>query len=335
MTAAQDGKRHLLRCRLILALTLLLDIFVLPCHSSSAQHDPVHHLNRKTIDDMECLWFEQPLNHFQPNSPTYRQRYCVYDKYKTSALSPILFYVGNESPIEQYINHTGLMWELAPELQATVVFAEHRYEGQSIPTIDKECMSYCSSKQALADYALLLREILNPTSRRPVIAFGGSYGGMLASWMRMAASAPIWGFPRQLYGGIDRAYQAISRVFDYQYPPTSITAETGGTAKETNKDDDKGSSPCRQNLLAAWPLIHYLGESEEGRTLLQKSFSLCPSSKIQTPDDAAALLDWAKAPWFAMAEGSFPYPSSYITYSLGKPSCWCTKSWSRSQQDRC
>lgn len=65
-------------------------------------------------------------------------------------------------------------------------------------------MAYLTTEQALADYAVFLRtfksEIIE-CEECPVIAFGGSYGGMLAAWMRMkfpnivdgaiAASAPV------------------------------------------------------------------------------------------------------------------------------------------------
>lgn len=72
-------------------------------------------------------------------------------------------------------------------------------------------LGYLTSQQALADYVLLIDYLqndksypANSNSRNPVIAFGGSYGGMLSAWLRMkypasvigaiAASAPILQF---------------------------------------------------------------------------------------------------------------------------------------------
>jgi lysosomal Pro-X carboxypeptidase len=64
-----------------------------------------------------------------------------------------------------------------------VVFAEHRYYGKTLPFGNQsynqtKYLGYLSSSQALADYADLLEHI-NPNRTRPVIAFGGSYGGMV------------------------------------------------------------------------------------------------------------------------------------------------------------
>ena len=110
---------------------------------------------------VNCTWhyIEQRLDHFSPGASgagnaTYRQRYCVYDGWwKPAAAGVILFYTGNESPVEEYVNNTGLMWDLAPKLGALLVFAEHRYFGESIPTLagQANCLAFATSAQALAD----------------------------------------------------------------------------------------------------------------------------------------------------------------------------------------
>lgn len=88
-----------------------------------------------------------------------------------------------------YLNATGLMWENAERFGAMLIFAEHRYYGESLP-FGKDTyshMEWLSSEQALADYATLLFDFKrrNKLEDAPVIGFGGSYGGMLATWARI------------------------------------------------------------------------------------------------------------------------------------------------------
>jgi lysosomal Pro-X carboxypeptidase len=144
------------------------------------------------------------------------QRYFTYDKYWKPG-GPIFFYCGNEANVELYVNATGLMWENAEEMGAMMLFVEHRYYGDSLPFGAKssavENLQYLTMEQALADYAHAIYALKNQwdTTASAVVAFGGSYGGMLASWLRMkypgtvdgaiAGSAPILGFQGDMSAG--------------------------------------------------------------------------------------------------------------------------------------
>lgn len=131
------------------------------------------------------------LDHFSwTTKATFKQRYFVCDRHYKPGKGAIFFYLGNEADVLLYLNNTGLMWELAPEHNAMLVFAEHRYYGESKPFPAKKLrkhMAYLTSEQAMADYADLLWELKEGLGEEnvPVIGFGGSYGGMLATWFRM------------------------------------------------------------------------------------------------------------------------------------------------------
>jgi lysosomal Pro-X carboxypeptidase len=335
-------------CCLILSPTILARKAILFHKHDGA--DQISNLHYDITDDnppvsitnMTCDVFRQPLNHFVPRgkSPLYDQRYCTYDGFArnmgkstfttatdwSDSSAPIFFYTGNESPIEQYINHTGIIWELAPKYKAKVIFVEHRYEGESLPVnISKDCLSYASTIQALADYARILETHLNPGNKAPVIVFGGSYGGMLSAWMRMkyphlvagaiAASAPIGAFPQAANNKIDSSARVLTLGLMKPYPPT--------LAGSTNDDDQlvalhgaaesNRQNHCRNNLLAAWPMVTWLARDEDNAAFLQQMFSLCDTLP---GNDASPLLEWAQRIWFDLAEGSFPYPSSYIPFAL-------------------
>jgi len=75
------------------------------------------------------------IDHFNSNgeSDKYDMRYLVNDKHYKKG-GPIFFYAGNEGDVWTFYNNTGFMINtLAKEFNAKIVFAEHRYFGESMP----------------------------------------------------------------------------------------------------------------------------------------------------------------------------------------------------------
>jgi pimeloyl-ACP methyl ester carboxylesterase len=185
----------------------------------------------------QTLWFDQTLDHFRydgKSQQTWKQRYLLNDQHWDRASGPILFYSGNEGPIDAFYAASGFITEvLAPKLQALLVFAEERYYGESKPfgagSWTPEALSFLSTEQVLADYANLLIT-LKPTwnaSGRPVVSFGGSYGGTLSTLFRikyphvvvgaLAASAPLGYYSPSFWGerGVDEHTWFQTVVDDY------------------------------------------------------------------------------------------------------------------------
>jgi len=147
----------------------------------------------QSIPGYKTFWFEQTLDHFnlETQPQTFQQRYLVNDTWYDPLEGPIFFYTGNEGDIEEFWDNTGLPFDLAPTFKALIVFAEHRYYGQSLPfgqdSFNPENIGYLSIEQALADYATLIPAIknsINAPEDAIVVSFGGSYGGMLTTYFR-------------------------------------------------------------------------------------------------------------------------------------------------------
>lgn len=259
------------------------------------------------VDSCKELWRSTRLDHFSwANTDRFQQRYFVCDEHWRPGGS-IFFYLGNEADVTLYLNNTGLMWELAPRYNAMLVFAEHRYYGQSKPFPAKKLhkhMHWLTSEQAMADYATLIWELREEVKDPgvPVIGFGGSYGGMLATWFRskyphlmdgaIAGSAPIWTYQGELP---PQDPEAFARIV------TQDASAEGGSAPA-----------CAGNVREAWHALAAVGDSAKGRRAIGKAMRLCKDSSLDDAEDVAALRDWAASAWDYLAMGDYPYPSSYI-----------------------
>uniref|UniRef100_A0A6B2L362 Uncharacterized protein n=1 Tax=Arcella intermedia TaxID=1963864 RepID=A0A6B2L362_9EUKA len=212
---------------------------------------------------------------------------------------PIFFYAGNEADITLFWGNSGFIFELAATRNALVVFGEHRYYGQSLPfgaqSWQPRNIPFLSSEQTLADYAVLLahlKEALRcPDSR--VVVFGGSYGGMLAFYMRLkyphlvdaalASSAPIG-----TVGGGGR-----------EEPPFYQTV-TG--------DFNAVSPLCPAIVRDAFVQIHNLSSTTSGRALLALKLQTCA---VPEATDIEQLVQWLTHGLSTMAMVDYPYPTSF------------------------
>ncbi|CAM1302547.1 PRCP (predicted) [Pycnogonum litorale] len=249
--------------------------------------------------EYETLEFEQPVDQFAfSTNDTFKQRYLLSTKHWDSENSgPIFFYVGNEGHIEVFANNTGFMWEIAPEFKAMVVFAEHRFYGKSFPYPQEEKkFGLLTSEQAIADHARLithLKKSIEGAADSPVIGFGGSYGGMLASWMRIK-------FPHILDGALASSSPVLQFIglvpCNAYFKSVTIAYRWGG-------------EECPKVIRRSWDIIKDYSRSDEGLAKLRRLFRLC---KPLTDDTMEQFMTWLEEGYGDVAMANYPYPNDFL-----------------------
>lgn len=241
----------------------------------------------------------QNVDHFGFNNvDTYKQRYIINKDHWKGPGSPIFFYTGNEGDIQWFCENIGFVWEIAEQyFGAMVIFAEHRYYGNSMPygkeSLNRANSNYLTSEQALADYAYLIKHIkstLNEPEKSPVIAFGGSYGGMLSAWFRMkypnivagsiAASAPILQFVAEC----DQFDVVITNAFE------------------------KGDKLCPHIIRKSWDVINEMGKTKEGLQSLTEILKLC-----KPLENTQLLKDYLNDIYGNVAMANYPYATNFLS----------------------
>jgi len=252
------------------------------------------------IPTPKTLYYDQVLDHFNANvaQTTFKQRVLYVDEHYDGG--PMLFYAGNEAPIESFYYNTGLVFDWAPEFKALVVFPEHRYYGESLPfgnpdSFKPSNMGYLSLEQAIADYVEIIEHfkgLYNVT--QPVIAFGGSYGGVLAAALRihypatvdmsLAASAPI----PQTLNTVDPTlfFKTVTQVFSIH---------------------DKS---CPDVVRAGFSQLDAIANQPGGLASLGKLFKVCGG--LNSTADVAHLKMWATNAFTLMAMANYPYPANFL-----------------------
>uniref|UniRef100_A0A7E4VA10 Peptidase S28 n=1 Tax=Panagrellus redivivus TaxID=6233 RepID=A0A7E4VA10_PANRE len=170
-------------------------------------------------------------------------------------------------------------------------------------------LGYLTSEQALADYAMFLpyyKEKYGFPNDTKVIVFGGSYGGMLATWFRLkyptltvgawASSAPVIYFNG---GGIDVG--GFDAVVKRTYLSSGCDSET---------------------IDNAFQAITKLGQTPEGVEKLNNIFQINENTTIGLPGEnytATDLKFYIQQGIEYMAMTDYPYPTSFLEDMPGFP----------------
>jgi pimeloyl-ACP methyl ester carboxylesterase len=261
---------------------------------------PTHRLDSVDKPFYETKYFDAYRDNFDPTlKAKFQVKYLINKKYFTDdGTGPLFFYTGNEGTIETFADNTGILYDIAPEFKALIVFCEHRYygNGSSMPFgkdsfKDINKVKFLTVEQALGDFATLIDILRVDYNFTQVIAFGGSYGGMLSAWFRTrypkvvdgawAASAPVAYFRNS-----DVPMGAFDRV-------VSRTMTRFGCNQDAVVDALKKLDSCTFNFL-------------------NRLFNVDPRSLIQTRDDVAYLKGYIREGFEYMAMTDYPYPANFL-----------------------
>lgn len=238
-------------------------------------------------------YFTQETDHFSFRAKSYRtfqQRYLINNTFWDKKRGAIYFYAGNEGPIDWFAQNTGYLWHLARKDNALVVFAEHRFYGESMPDEDK--LGLLTAEQALADFAVLLTSLkLNlSATANPVIAWGGSYGGMLAAWMRLQ-------YPHIIAGAV--ASSAPILWFEDLTPVDSFERIVTDNFRAASKS-------CVSAIKESWGEIDRVAVSDGGLQTLAATFGVC---NLTSPDE---IKNWLAGAFANIAMVNYPYPTNFL-----------------------
>ncbi|XP_047531131.1 lysosomal Pro-X carboxypeptidase [Vanessa atalanta] len=249
----------------------------------------------------QTKWFTVPLDHFGfQRNETFKIRYLENSEYWDDGHGPIFFYTGNEGQIEAFAQHTGFMWEIASDYKAKLVFAEHRYYGQSLPfgnkSLENENIGYLTAAQALADYADLINYLQGDKvePRYPVIVFGGSYGGMLAAYFRIK-------YPHLVNGAI--AASAPIHMYPGMVPCEVFDRIVTSSFKIANQN-------CVTNIKNSWSTLRNFVKLQNNSEWLRNEWHLC--NPIKNSSDVQALVDYLQSMYETLAMVNYPFESDFL-----------------------
>ncbi|CAK4612598.1 hypothetical protein LEN26_011060 [Aphanomyces euteiches] len=225
-------------------------------------------------------WFaSQLVDHTDANNKAvWKQQYFVNDQFYGGPGSPVFLFISGEDAINsvfiQGANY--FIGELAQENKAMLVALEHRYYGSSQPVPDwsNANLKYLTSEQALADIATFQDYFIKQkqlSTSSPWVAFGGSYPGSLAAWLKLK-------YPTRFVGSVASSgpIQAQSDFSAYSDVVSNDIKIIGG-------------STCAQTLQDGLKEFHRLVASTNSNDAATLKQLFNPCYTMNSDDDRAVL----------------------------------------------
>ena len=164
-------------------------------------------------------------------------------------------------------------------------------------SFDKDNLRYLTVEQALADYATFISDLKAKDKNladKPVYVFGGSYGGMLSSWMRMK-------YPHLVHGAI--AASAPIRYF-------RNASDEDGFFKIITEDFESVDHRCSNLIHSGFQTLLEHRNNVTSYKQLSERFQTC--EQIEKVEDVDALINLLNSGLAYMAMTDYPSPASFL-----------------------
>jgi pimeloyl-ACP methyl ester carboxylesterase len=253
---------------------------------------------------LRTSWFNVPLDHAAPwSNESLALRYLL-DTSTHRPNGPLVVYTGNEAAIETFSSReaAGFLYVIASRFGGAVAFIEERYYGESVP-VQQPRFGFLSSVQVIADYALVIASLRRSLNTTRVLAVGGSYGGMLAAWLRkqhpdlvsaaLASSAPLLGFASTL-----RRQHRDSGFYD-------VT--------------ECAYASCRNALGSAFRALW--AAPKASRTRIDADFGLCANSSVTSNAALEGLIGFLQQQLSDIAFINYPYVNGAVPANPAEFAC--------------
>lgn len=177
--------------------------------------------------------------------------------YKTGG--PVFIMIGGEGAASASWMHAGAWINYAKTHNALIFMLEHRFYGKSHPTPDLsvDSLKYLNSEQAIADLAyFIMLKMFELNIMTKWIAFGGSYAGALAVWLREK-------HPNLVIGAVSSSGPILAKADFIEY------FQVVENSLRTRSDY------CASEIKNALYQLKLLVNLTQGRSLLSKYFNFC------------------------------------------------------------